>query len=644
MRRFNVEATQFIKRVVSSLAVVAFALMGAVSCGSDSTKEPTPQYENGVKIVGEMLKEVNAAENIVTRTVMTDAGYTTSVDVDWITFTEKATGTKAGSYAIKMTVAKNSTGSVREASVYITVEGFNTTKLATIKQLAVGSKDPVITYMDDRLMKEYLWLDEYNEKRETFNYSLKYDAFLEKSLLSLTTNIEDGGYDVWGTGEDERERYLFSYIEYLGSQSPYASTRAGQSESGWGIVLSPYPISMGGNSIALIVDHVYPGSPAEKEGMKRGAWITHFNNAEITQSNYGEVWYEIMYGTPKSTTFKWITAFSKDDESITASIAPGSYKPSPVAKATVLDLSNYPEFDGKTVGYLAYIGFEHEYRQELIDAFKMFKKEGVTDLVIDLTSNGGGEVYTSNYLASMIIDESFIGTFYGDMRRHPNNEEGDTDMFIEGETDDNPAIQLPHLGLQKVYFLTTQYSTASASEATIAGLKGLDIEVVVIGEAFTRGKNCGMDTETLKLGNGWYHFAPITFRIYNAKGWNDYADGIATDLNIKTFYDPAAFDNKTYTTKDIVFYYFPLPLDDWDNFFYNGPLQAALADMIGKSAKTDDVFGMNSAGGSGVSNSTRSSASQFGTIMQPVIDRQKDIRGMYVTKESIEAHSEQQNN
>lgn len=637
MRRFNVEATQFIKRVVSSLVVVAFALVGLVSCGSDSTKEPTPQYENGVKIVGEMLKEVNAGENIVTRTVMTDAGYTTSVDVDWITFTEKATGTKAGSYAIKMTVAKNSTGSVREASVYITVEGFNTTKLATIKQLAVGSKDPVITYMDDRLMKEYLWLDEYNEKRETFNYSLKYDAFLDDALLSLKTNIEDGGYEVDGS------RYIFSYIEYLGSQSPYASTRAGSSENGWGIALSSYPIMLNNIAVALIVDHVFPGSPADKAGMKRGAWITHFNNTEITTSNVYDVWYEIMYGNPKSTTFRWITAFS--DESVTATIAPSTYYPSPVAKATVLDLSSYPEFNGKTVGYLAYIGFEHEYRQELVDAFKMFKSEGITDLVIDLTSNGGGEVYTSNYLASMIIDESFVGTFYGDMRHHESNTKGDVDMFIEGETNDSPSIKLPHLGLNKVYILTTGM-TASASEATIAGLEGLDIEVVVIGEEFTRGKNCGMDTETLKIGNGWYHFAPITFRIYNAKGWNDYADGIAADLNIKTFYDPAAFDknNPTYTRKDIVFYYFPLPLDDWDNFFYNGPLQAALADMIGKSAKTDDIFGMNSAGGSGVSSSTRSSASQFGTIMQPVIDRQKDMRGMYVDKESIEAHREQQNN
>jgi Pyruvate/2-oxoacid:ferredoxin oxidoreductase gamma subunit/C-terminal processing protease CtpA/Prc len=380
---------------------------------------------------------------------------------------------------------------------------------------------------------------------------------------------------------------------------------------------------------------------AEKAGLKRGDCVIKYNGSEVTTSNYGNVWNQLFYGAPASATIVKRTAFS--DATSTVTVNSGSYYPNPVAVYKVLDLKNYPDFADKKVGYLAYMGFEWEYRQELVDAFNYFKSQGITDLIIDLTPNGGGEVYTSNYLVSMILGEEYVGEFLGEMRRHPKNPEGNTMMYVTSQTDDQPTIHLPHLGLKKVYFLTTT-NTASASEATIAGCMGLDVDVVVVGEEFTHGKNCGMDTETLKLGNGWYHFAPITFRIYNAKGWNDYADGIATDLNIKTFYDPAAFDNKTYTTKDIVFYYFPLPLDDWDNFFYNGPLQAALADMIGKSAKTDDVFGMNSAGGSGVSNSTRSSASQFGTIMQPVIDRQKDMRGMYVDKESIEAHREQQNN
>lgn len=617
------------------MAMATTAALSMVGCSSDKSDNPTSQYTNGVKIIGETLKEVNASENPVTKGVMTDAGYTTSVDVDWITFTQNGSANKAGNYSIKMLVAKNDTGAVREANVFITVDGFYTTKLVTIRQTAVGSKDPVITYMDERLMNEYLWMEEYTEKRETFNYTLKYDAFLEKSLLSLTTNIEDGGYNSDGS------RYIFSDVQYLGTQSPYASTRAGASENGWGIELSSNVIALSANTVALPVSHVYPGSPAEKAGMKRGAWITHFNNAEVTASNYGSLWNEIMYGTPKSAAFRWETAFS--NEWVTATIAPGSYKPNPVAEACILDLSAYPEFDGKTVGYLAYLGFEHEYRQELVDAFKMFKQAGVTDLVIDLTTNGGGEVFTSLYMASMIIDESYVGTFYGDMRHHEKNtSNSDVDMYIEDKTNDIPAIELPHLGLQKVYFLTTQFNTASASEATIAGLDGLDIDVVVVGEEFTRGKNCGMDTETLKLGNGWYYFAPITFRIYNAKNWNDYADGIASDLNIKTFYNQTNVQQGK--IKDTTFYYFPIPMDDWANFYYNPALHAALADMIGKNAKDDDIFGLNSIGGGGAISSTRGETMRETSFLEPIIDRNKEMRGMYVTKESVAAYREKSNN
>ena len=604
------------------VCLTAMSAVTLVGCSSDSVEEPTPKYENGVKIIGETLVEVNAAQNAIIKTVETDGAYTTSTEETWIKIISKGSADKAGKYGIRMQIERNETGAQREGTVYITVDGFSTVKLVTVKQIAVGSKDPVIQYIDERLSTEYLWLDEYNDKRPTFNYSLKFDAFIEKSLLSLTTNIEDGG-------KRDGERYLFTNMQYLGNSSPYGSTRAGQSEFGLGLVMSGFPIRVSNTNIALTVEHVYQGSPAAKAGVKRGDWIIKYNNSEITASNYANVWNQLYYGTASATIVKR-TAFS--DAEATISITAGDYDPNPVACYKILNLKNYPDFDGKKIGYLAYLGFEYEYRQELVDAFTYFKNQNITDLIIDLTPNGGGEVYTSNYLVSMIINESFVGQFYGDMRRHPKNEEGDTDMYIEGETDDTPAIQLPHLGLEKVYFLTTD-NTASASEATIAGLRGLDIDAKVVGNQFTHGKNCGMDTETLKIGNGWYYFAPITFRIFNAKGWNDYADGIPADVNIDEFYSESGLNQGN--PKDVAFYYFPIPMAEWDNFFFNPALNAALADMIGKSAKTDDIFGVNGS----ASSSTRAASLEIGQPMPQIKDeRQQTKSGMYVTKESLERH------
>lgn len=626
MRRFFTSATIVSLRVFALVAMVATVSFVMVGCGSDDADTPSTNYPNGIKIVGDIDKEVNSGENIVTKTVMTEAGYTTSCDVDWITVTSNATSNKAGSFAIKMTVKQNNTGKTREAPVYITVSGHTTVKLANIVQLSMGTNDPVVQYVDERLQKEYLWMDEYIEKRPTFNFSQKYDRFITNSLLSLTTNIEDGGYDGYG------DRYLFTNMSYLGTSSPFASasaTRAGAQVRGLGIDLSVNSIRMGsGQNVALPIAHIFPGSPAEQAGLERGDWIVAYKGQDVTVNNYYNIWNEIMYGNPGTCELSWRTAFSQNEDSATVSM--GTYDPSPIANASILDLSKYPAFEGKKVGYLAYTGFEYEYRQELVDAFNLFKQEGITDLVIDLTTNGGGEVYTSNYLVSMILNESYVGEFLGDMRRHPNNKAGDTNMYVTDETNNSAPIKLPHLRLTKVYFLVTN-STASASEATIAGLDGFDIETVLVGAPFTHGKNCGMDTETLKLGNGWYTFAPITFRIYNAKGWNDYADGLPSDIDVNSLAGETIA-----TQKDMMFYYFPIPVGKWDDPVFNAPLHAALAHMIGKDAKTDNIFTT----GSTIS-STRSEAMQLGTPMAPIVDPHKEAKGMYVNKEDIERAKQQ---
>lgn len=73
------------------------------------------------------------------------------------------------------------------------------------------------------------------------------------------------------------------------------------------------------------------------------------------------------------------------------------------------------------------------------------------------------------------------------------------------------------LNLQKVYCLVTDDS-ASASELVINALRGIDIEVILIGTT-THGKNVGMEGVELTAGTDKYLFFPITFQAYNAKGF-----------------------------------------------------------------------------------------------------------------------------
>jgi hypothetical protein len=92
-------------------------------------------------------------------------------------------------------------------------------------------------------------------------------------------------------------------------------------------------------------------------------------------------------------------------------------------------------------------------------------------------------------------------------------------------------MALPYLGLQRVTVLTTA-GTCSASEALINGLRGIDIEVNVIG-----GQTCGKPYGFTPVANCGTTYFSIEFKGVNAKDFGDYSDGfaptctVADDLN-----------------------------------------------------------------------------------------------------------------
>ena len=68
--------------------------------------------------------------------------------------------------------------------------------------------------------------------------------------------------------------------------------------------------------------------------------------------------------------------------------------------------------------------------------------------------------------------------------------------------------------------MLAQHGTCSASEALINGLRGVDVEVVLIG-----GTTCGKPYGFTAKDNCGYSYFPIEFVGVNNKGFGDYADG-----------------------------------------------------------------------------------------------------------------------
>lgn len=423
----------------------------------------------------------------------------------------------------------------------------------------------VTAWVDQRLQDEYYWLDIYKENIDKFDYSLDYDKFLSTSLLSLTGNEMDG-YTSNGT------RYLYSYI----TRESTGRAADDRMVNSFGIIIAPnyYGGDEEGTAM-LVVEHVYPGSPAAEAGLVRGNLITKVDGATIPAptanlQQFYTLRNKLEYGTG-SMTIEGERMDRKSGRYLTYrhSLTSADYDPSPVAYYSVLKLDEEINAqinpDGKKIGYLSYLGFESEFNDDLIEALSYLAARGVTDLILDLRLNGGGSVDTSTMLGSMLLSEDYVGKTYATLKRNPENKlfpknELDTECLIvkNGIGEEFENTDLPNLNLPELWVITSSY-TASASEMVIKGLEGLDVPVKLVGKT-TNGKNCGMDVMEKTFGSYIYTYAPITFMNFNAKGDNDYADGIKPQVNFDDYYNESNIQS-SYQTYQC--YVFPMPMNEW---------------------------------------------------------------------------------
>lgn len=575
MRRENTTFfARALREVATKVLMVAMVIsMAAVAgCSEDPTngeenKQEQGQggdYTNGVQLPEESSKKCGPNQSLIKFNIKTSAGYKLEVDnSDMLIVRMNSAADKGGSFSVEVEVTQNKTGAERKGNLFITVNGYSRTKVMEITQTA-GATDEVVKWVDQRLQDEYYWLDEYKEKLNTFDYTLAYDKFLSTSLLSMTTNMEDG-YVVEGT------RYLYSYI------TQESATRADDDrmENSFGILIAGRYFGGSNNTAILVVEHVYPGSPAANAGLKRGDTITKVDNATIPSptsnlQQYYTLRSKLESGTG-SITIEGDTYDKQTQKDIVyrKSLTAADYLPSPVAHYTVLEfdeaVAKVINPDGKKIGYLSYLGFESEYDAELIEAMEYLAAKGITDLILDLRVNGGGSVNTSTMLGSMLLSEEYVGKTYATLKRNPKNKLFPAEYLNEdclitknGLGDEFENKDLPNLDLPELWVIASN-STASASEMVIKGLEGLDVPVHIVGKT-TNGKNCGMDVMEKSFGSYIYTYAPITFMNFNAKGDNDYADGIKPQVNFDDYYNESNIQS-SYQTYQC--YVFPMPMNEW---------------------------------------------------------------------------------
>lgn len=340
-----------------------------------------------------------------------------------------------------------------------------------------GEKYYINTFACSMMSTYYLWADEIDAALDSWRFS---DDPVQK--------VKEARYkDSSGKDIDKWTQALESYSEMIESMS-------GQVTS-YGYDFLFYRQRANSDDLCAVVSLCYPDTPAAEASIKRGDVIMKINGKTITTANYQSLYYSDFMGGSECTLSLL--------DGRTVTLKARQIYENPVLERRVFDCGS------KKVGYLLYTSFTLESCNDLIDAFKFFKSEGVKELVLDLRYNGGGYVLTENLIASMLApaeavekEELYMLDVYNSLLTDAwgTSETHFTTEFTGTMSGKQYSFSTSgcNLDIDKLYVLVTNNS-ASASESIITGLLPF-IDVEIIGTQ-TSGKYCAGIMESAEA---WY--------------------------------------------------------------------------------------------------------------------------------------------
>ena len=280
------------------------------------------------------------------------------------------------------------------------------------------------------------------------------------------------------------------------------------------------------------VRYTEPGSPAAavtggQAAFERGSRILRVNGIDLIGTNVTSEINQLNAALfPASPGITTVFEVRDADNTIrTVTLTSVNLSPPPVNRTAILSTST------GNVGYILFNTFgPFESERQIVDAMTEMRNAGVQDLVLDLRYNGGGLLAVASQLGYMVAGNT--RTRFQDFERLRFNAAAGNLNPVTGQRNDPipfystglgftvpSATSLPALNLPRVFVLTTD-ATCSASEAVINGLRGVGVEVILIGTT-TCGKPFGFYPQD-NCGETYY---TIQFQGVNAAGFGDYADG-----------------------------------------------------------------------------------------------------------------------
>ena len=369
------------------------------------------------------------------------------------------------------------------------------------------------TYADEKnwlrawIDETYLWYDEIPSSIRVVNYATPQALFADLRSTALTPS------------DKRRDRFHFTY-----DTAVWQALNSAGIEAGYGFELA---IVKSQPPREVRVAYTEPNTPAAAAGIARGARILMVDGVDVVTT--------VGVGALNAALFPSAAGQSHSFrlQELDGTVRTVLLVSAQITKVPVQNVRTLDSTSGK-VGYLLFNDHIATSEAQLVSAINRFKAEGVQDVVLDIRYNGGGTLAIASELAYMIAGSAATGGKAFERlqfnRKNPFGlSEADASTGFQSTSlglsvPDGQA--LPQLGLPRVTVLTGP-DTCSASESIINGLRGVNVQVNVIGNT-----TCGKPYGFIPRDNCGTTYFAIQFKGVNNLGEGDYADGIAPTCTV----------------------------------------------------------------------------------------------------------------
>ena len=275
------------------------------------------------------------------------------------------------------------------------------------------------------------------------------------------------------------------------------------------------------------VAYTEPGTPATRADVNllRGTTILEVDGVDVVNGNAAAL-NAGLFPRRLNERHEFTVRDPGASESRTITMTSATITTAPVQHVRVLQTDTGP------VGYFLFTTHIATAERALMDAVEELAAAEVTDVVVDLRYNGGGYLAIANQLGYMLAGRHAQGRVFSELQFNDKHAVFDPvtderlrpDYFLSAATGwfgTASGTPFPALHLDRVFVLAGP-GTCSASESVINSLRGINVDVVLIGNT-----TCGKPYGFYPTDNCGTTYSTVQFRSVNADGFGDYSDGFS---------------------------------------------------------------------------------------------------------------------